>query len=246
VENAGDTSHVVTAHYQYSDYVFEQLGRTDLHRHENSSGAKGYMVSKDRPIGASGVGAVIFPYTDAQSDLTYQMRVPLDDTHTLHFWYTTFDEEAQKELGVELPPQTDHRDIPVFDVPVPKLINGVEPDWSLLDSNSGQDMVLWYSQGAICDRSREMLGAGDKNILQLRKLLEEQIKIVEAGGDPMNTFRDPEINKCLRPDFRLHMRPRTSPDGRPDRTNAARKYSPVYQKATAAKLGEKALLDPAH
>ena len=85
-----------------------------------------------------------------------------------------------------------------------------------------------------------------KNIVQLRKLLEEQIQIVEAGGDPMNTFRDPQTNKCLRPEFRLHMRPRLAPDGRPDRTNAARKYSPVYRQATLARLGPDGLKDPAH
>jgi 5,5'-dehydrodivanillate O-demethylase len=246
VENAGDSSHVVTAHFQYSSYVFEKLGRQDLIRHQNTSGAQGFPKSEARPIGKYGVGAVIFPYTDAQSDITYQMRVPVDDTHTLHIWYTTYDAAAQKELGVDLPPQKSNYDVPFFEVPVPKLVNGIEPEWALLDSNSGQDIVLWYSQGPIFDRSREMLGAGDKNIMQLRKLLEEQIKVVENGGDPINTFRDPHTNKNLRPDFRLHMRPRLSPDGRPDLTNAARKYSPVYRKATAARLGADALKDPAH
>jgi 5,5'-dehydrodivanillate O-demethylase len=246
VENAGDTSHVVTGHYKFSNYVLEKLGRHDLQRHENSSGAKGFMESKDRQIGAHGVGAVIFPYTDAQSDITYQMRIPVDDTHTMHIWYTTFDADAEKELGVNLPPQRDPRDIPVFDVPVPRIVEGVESDWSTLDSNCAQDMLYWISQGEIYDRTREMLGAGDRNIMQLRKLLEAQIQIVEAGGDPINTFRDPAANTCLRPDFRLHMRPRTAPDGRPDRTNAARKYSPVYQQATIARMGPDALQDPAH
>ncbi len=246
VENAGDTSHVVSGHFQFSEYVLEKLDRTDLHRHENTSGAKGYAASPPRPVCKHGIGAVIFPYTDAQSDITYQMRIPVDDTHTLHIWYTTFDKAAQRELKVDLPAQNDSRDIPVFDVPVPQLDIDGEPDWSLLDSNSGQDILFWCSQGEIYDRSNEMLGAGDRNIMQLRKLLEEQISVVEAGGDPMNTFRDPEANKCLRPDFRLHMRPRTAPDGRPDRTNAARKYSPVYQLATIARLGKDALQDPAH
>jgi 5,5'-dehydrodivanillate O-demethylase oxygenase subunit len=159
VENAGDTSHVVTAHFQYSGYVFEKLGRMDLVRHENSSGALGYNMGKERQIESHGVGAVIFPYTDAQSDITYQMRVPVDDYHTMHIWYTTFDEEAQRELGVELPQQKSHVDVPVFDVPVPRRVEGEEPDWSLLDSNSAQDMALWCSQGRIYDRTKEALGA---------------------------------------------------------------------------------------
>jgi 5,5'-dehydrodivanillate O-demethylase len=246
VENAGDSSHVVTTHYKYSSYVLEQLGRPDLQRHENSSGATGYSVRQDRVAGAQGVGAVIFPYIDAQGDGTYQMRIPVDDTHTLHIWYMIFDDAAQKELGIQLQAQTDQREIPVFDVPVPGLVDGKVPDWTLLDNNSGQDLVMWYSQGAILDRSKEHLGVGDKNILQLRRLLEEQIRVVEAGGDPINTFRDPEKNKCIVPEHQVRARPRTSPDGRPDRTNAARKYSPAYQKATVAHLGARALLDPAH
>ncbi|NIO06621.1 MAG: hypothetical protein GTO40_01045, partial [Deltaproteobacteria bacterium] len=29
------------------------------------------------------------------------------------------------------------------------------------------------------------------------KMMDEQIKIVEAGGDPINTHRDPEKNRCI-------------------------------------------------
>jgi 5,5'-dehydrodivanillate O-demethylase len=246
VENAGDTSHVVTGHYRFSNYVLEKLGRADLQRHDNSSGALGYAKAAPRAIGKHGVGAVIFPYTDAQSDITYQIRVPIDDTHTLHIWYTTFDKVAEEELGIELPAQRHPTDIPVFDVPVPEIIAGKEPDWAGLDSNCAQDMLYWISQGEIYDRTQESLGAGDMNIVQLRKLLEDQIGIVEAGGDPINTFRDPKTNVCLRPEFRLHMRPRLAPDGRPDRTNAARKFSPVYRQATIARLGPDSLNDPAY
>lgn len=246
VENAGDSSHVVTTHYQYGSYVLEQLGRPELKRHENSSGAQGYSIRAERKAHSQGVGAVIFPYLDAQGDGTYQIRIPVDDTHTLHIWYMIFDAEAQKELGIELKPQADMRDIPFFEVPVPTLVEGQVPDWTLLDNNSGQDLVMWYSQGPILDRSMENLGAGDRHIIHLRKMLFEQIQIVQDGGDPINTFRDPETNKCIIPEHQVRARPRVSPDGRPDRTNAARKYSPAYQKATAARLGAKALLDPAY
>jgi 5,5'-dehydrodivanillate O-demethylase len=246
VENAGDTSHVVTAHFQYSNYVLENIGRGDLIRHENSSGALGYNMGKPRKIEDHGVGAVIFPYTDAQSDITYQMRIPIDDLNTLHIWYTTFDEEAQKELGVSLPEQSAQTDIPFFDVPVPRAPDQSGPDWTVLDSNSAQDMALWCSQGRIFDRTKETLSVGDRNIVVLRKLLEQQIKLVEEGRDPINTFRDPAQNQCLVPKFKLHMRPRTAPDGRPDLTNGARKYSPVYRMATIARLGEAALQEPVH
>lgn len=246
VENAGDSSHVVSTHYQYSRYVLDRLGRKDLQRHEYSSGATGYSVREKEADGPYGVGAVLFPYTDAQRDMTYQIRVPIDDVQTLHIWYIVYPPDAQTELGIQLPPQGDQRDIPVFDVPVPQLINGVEPDWALLDSNSSQDLVMWFTQGPIVDRTTEHLGLGDRNIVRTRNFLEEQIKIVEAGGEPVNTFRDPAKNVCIVPTHLAPVPGRLAPDGRPDRTNAARKYSPVYMKATAARLGAKALMDPAY
>jgi 5,5'-dehydrodivanillate O-demethylase len=172
--------------------------------------------------------------------------VPIDDTHTLHIWYMVYPAEAQAELGIELPAQPDQRDIPVFDVPVPQLVGGVELDWTLLDSNSSQDLAMWFTQGPITDRTDEHLGLGDRNVVRTRQLLEEQIKVVEAGGDPINTFRDPAQNACLVPTHLAPVPPRVAPDGRPDRTNAARKYSPAYMKATSARLSAKALLDPAY
>jgi 5,5'-dehydrodivanillate O-demethylase len=246
VENAGDPSHVVATHWQMSEYVLSRLGRSDLCRHKMSSGATGYFNIQADPEGPYGLGHILFPYIDAQSDLTYQIRVPVDDTHTLHIWYMVHTKEAQAELGVDLPAQTDQRQIPVFDVPVPRLVNGLEPDWPLLDNNSGQDLVMWYSQGDIVDRTTENLSNGDMNIIRMRKYLDKQIKAVESGGEPINVFRDPEKNVCLVPTRTAPMPPRMTSDGRPDRTNAARKYSPAYMKATVARLNSNALLDPAY
>jgi len=246
VENAGDYSHAITTHFQLSNYVLKRLGRSDLQRHPKSSGGAGYYLRDKTEEGPYGIGAVLFPYIDAQADMTYQMRVPIDDTHTLHIWYMVFTPDAQAEIGINMPPQKHDTDIPSFDVPVPKLLNGSEPDWALLDNNSGQDLVMWYTQGPIVDRTLEKLGAGDRHIVLYRRQLEEQIKIVEEGGDPINTFRDPSQNVCIVPTHTAKMPPRKTPDGRPDRTNAARKYSPLYTEATKQQLGAKALKDPVH
>ena len=246
VENASDPSHTVTTHWQMSEHVLSKLGRSDLRRHNESTGASGYFKIQPEPEGPYGLGHVLFPYIDAQSDLTYQIRVPVNDTHTLHIWYMVHTPEMQAELGIKLPPQPDQRDIPVFDVPVPSLVNGVEPDWAVLDSNSGQDLVMWYSQGPILDRTSENLSNGDMNIIRLRRYLDDQIKIVEAGGEPINVFRNPSKNVCLVPTRTAPMPPIVAADGRPDRTNAARKYSPAFTKATVARMSATALLDPAY
>jgi 5,5'-dehydrodivanillate O-demethylase len=242
LENSGDTSHVVYAHRAFSGYVFEKLGRPDLARHAYSSGMDGFQPRRPPVRSPYGWGSHMFPYTGAIAD-QYQIRVPVDDTHTLHIWYVFYTAEREAELGIEIPPQDDPRSIPFFEVPVPDAQR--PPEWSLLDGNSGQDILMWCSQGPIFDRSREHLGYGDEQIIRARQLLEEQISIVEEGGDPLNTFRDPKENQCLVPTFSSRI-PALTPDGRVDRTNDARKYSAVVTMATVQHYGEEALQEPVH
>ena len=104
---------------------------------------------------------------------------------------------------------------------------------------------MWWSQGVLSDRSREHLGHGDEHIIRMRQLLEEQIGIVEEGGDPLNVFRDPAENQCLAlpwAPFILWL----TPDGLPDRTQNARKYSPVVTQAAMKAYGPESFKDPVH
>jgi 5,5'-dehydrodivanillate O-demethylase len=43
----------------------------------------------------------------------------------------------------------------------------------------------------------ERLAQSDKGVILYRRLLKEQLKIVEDGGDPMNVFRDPDKDLSL-------------------------------------------------
>jgi 5,5'-dehydrodivanillate O-demethylase len=85
----------------------------------------------------------------------------------------------------------------VYQVPVPGVDGQGLPIWELVDKNSGQDNYAWSTQGPITPRWTEHLGESDKGIILYRRLLREQMKIVEDGGDPMNTFRDPEKNVSI-------------------------------------------------
>ncbi len=60
-----------------------------------------------------------------------------------------------------------------------------------------QDEAAWIMQGPITDRTDEHIGVTDVGIIMFRKMMEEQIKIVETGGDPINVHRDPEKNQCI-------------------------------------------------
>ncbi len=118
----------------------------------------------------------------------FQIRVPMDDTHTYYIWYGVrepleWEEQDQKP-----------EDIPVFRVPMPGVDENGVPVWNLFDNNSGQDNMAWQSQGPVTLRWLEKLGQSDVGLIMFRRLLNEQIDIVEDGGDPMNVFRDPEKN----------------------------------------------------
>ena len=59
--------------------------------------------------------------------------------------------------------------IPFYHVPVPGYDKTGEPQWSLLDNNSGEDMMAWITQGGIADRGMEKLGLSDKGIILYRR-----------------------------------------------------------------------------
>ncbi len=111
----------------------------------------------------------------------YQMefRVPVDDLNTWALIYQAY----LPGHGVEVPEQ---EYLPTYEAPMADL-----------GYIGGQDMTIWASQEAIMDRSQERLGAVDVGVIMYRRMLEEQAKVVEDGGEPMNVFRDPERNNGL-------------------------------------------------
>jgi 5,5'-dehydrodivanillate O-demethylase len=113
-------------------------------------------------------------------------RVPIDDTST-RILVVSF---APNESGADEPVQDV---VPMEYMPDDIMANG---EYSLMTFNS-QDRMAWETQGAVVDRSLEHLGATDAGIILLRKLLEEQIAIVEAGGEPMALVRDPAKNEII-------------------------------------------------
>jgi 5,5'-dehydrodivanillate O-demethylase len=148
-----------------------------------------------------------------------QIRVPIDDTHTLYWWYNVHEREDGE-------PEQAKTEIPMYEVPLPGVGRDGLPIWDVMDNNSGQDNFAWQSQGPVTPRWTEHLGESDRGIILYRRLLREQMKIVEQGGDPMNTFRDPATNVSVAvPD-----------DGRGKgrrkgeiSTGQAVKYSPIAQ-----------------
>ena len=67
----------------------------------------------------------------------FQIRVPMDDTHTMHFWYHAYIPPADADV----PPHLLNR-VPVYEPPV-KDENGEY----LLDYIHAQDIMAWVTQG---------------------------------------------------------------------------------------------------
>ena len=123
----------------------------------------------------------------------------------------------------------------------------MKADWSLVDNNSGQDILAWVTQGRVTNRNKEKLGESDKGIILYRRMLRQQLAIVEDGGTPMNVFRDPTQNVCID----LPWEGREDPwefarSGMMRRTSQAGKYAPVLREMVAKFEGEKALEGPVH
>jgi 5,5'-dehydrodivanillate O-demethylase len=115
----------------------------------------------------------------------FQIRVPVDDTHTLHYWYACY----LPAPGRTLAPQAT---IPVYEVP-----------WQdaggrfITDFVDGGDIMAWVTQGPIADRTRELLVGSDHGITLLRRLLDEQLERAAAGLDPLGVIRNPVENGVI-------------------------------------------------
>ena len=249
MENSLDPVHVEWLHRYFSNYVLERLGQAgaDSHefwrtralvqRHEKIGfDIFEHGIVKRRVLEGDGeshanwkIGhCVVFP----NMLQTSQIRVPVDDTHTLYWWYLYFprqDDEAEQRP----------EEIAVYQVPVPGVDKEGLPVWEVVDNNSGQDNYAWSTQGAISPRWTEHLGESDKGIILYRRLLRQQMKIVEDGGDPMNTFRDPSTNVSIHiqtesddPAWRGSVRPAqgVKRTGSPINTGQSSKYSPTLQR----------------
>ena len=213
-ENAGDPTHSAILHGSYFRYILNKKSDGSESQSEEALKARRELGvgierlwAEARPYGmAKGIvyskalgaprdytsehSTVIFPFSTQtghanQVRQELQLRVPIDDTHTYHISYSCF----LALNGVEAPQQDV---IPWFRVPLYD-----EQSQPILNNILSQDAHAWIAQGSIADRTKENLGRTDVPVSFLRKQLEEQLQIVEKGGDPMNVFRDPEHTRAI-------------------------------------------------
>lgn len=147
---------------------------------------------------------------------SFQIRVPVDNEHTMHLWYNAY----LPPKGANVPAHLTDR-VHLYDVPF-KDENGN----FIVDNVDGQDMMAWISQGTIADRTRENLGASDKGLAIYRRVLRREMKKMEDGEDPMGVVRDAQKNQRI--DLPNEKKKHHNSDGFASfmlRTHA--KYSPI-------------------
>jgi 5,5'-dehydrodivanillate O-demethylase len=149
---------------------------------------------------------------------SFQMRVPVDNEHTMHLWYNAY----VPPKSATVPPHLRER-VHVYDVP----FRDERGDF-IVDNIDGQDMMAWITQGTIADRTSENLGASDKGVAMYRRVLKRELKKIEEGQDPIGIVRDSQRN--VRIELPNERKKHHNSDGFSAfmlRTHA--KYSPIAQ-----------------
>ena len=118
---------------------------------------------------------------DGTMPIDMHLRIPIDDHHTQVIWLGF----TPSSDGSITDPRTEEPEL----VYVKSLMTDDGSEFHM-ETYPSQDSMAWVTQGMIADRTAEHLGAGDRGIAMWRQLLREQIAIVEAGGDPINVFRE--------------------------------------------------------
>lgn len=127
----------------------------------------------------------VAPYEDGRGQRhNLQIRVPVDDSHTQVF-------------RVNFVPSNLEKSPPEMQVPFRFSRLKTGPRQYDMRMVSAQDSMAWETQGAIADRTEERLGVGDEGIILLRKLLKEQIEVVQQRLDPIGVIRDPQKNRII-------------------------------------------------
>ena len=202
MENSVDPVHTEWLHGKFQEFIEEQRGtsyaisrkhlKIDFAEFDHGIYKRRLLAGASEESDDWKVGhPVLFPNTLAVGSgggklwkmHTYQIRVPIDDTNSMHYWYTAYEAPA----GVALPPSLLAR-IPFYHVPFRD-----ETGAYLHDNIDAQDVMAWVSQGPIFDRTTEALGTTDRGIILYRKMLERELAKVERGADPINVFRDAAV-----------------------------------------------------
>lgn len=187
-ENAVDVTHT----YYLHSYMFRKQGKVDdsgfgheLRRYGFQPFQWGILKSwsygDDKNMEGWG-NLMVFPNM-LRLMTEMHWRVPVDDETTRIFWVGFEPSLDGKSIGENYIPQI---------IQQPPRTN--ESGEYLLDTFMSQDAMAVETQGKIVARHLETLGSSDRGIIMFRRMLEEQIGMVQTGANPMALVFRPEEN----------------------------------------------------
>jgi 5,5'-dehydrodivanillate O-demethylase len=206
MENSVDPVHVETLHGRVSEFHGKQKGIKHLalaKRHvkiafdEFEYGIIKRRLLEGQPEDSQDwtVGhPLVFPLMVAIGTMgtlwqqySFEIRVPIDDTNTKHYWYNAFLPPAGSIVPEHLLTRTNWYEQPYRDK------NGEY----LMEFVPAQDVAMWITQGPIASRDKESLGQSDVGVVQYRRMLKREVEKVARGEDPLGTVRDPAKNQMI-------------------------------------------------
>jgi len=183
----GDTAHLAPRVKKYSEkHQFIRFEYGIKKRRTTLSLATGGKSEVDEhPLLFPSVLRHVAPFDGGKSIRhNLQIRVPIDDHHTQVFRANFVPSETERSPA---------------DAVVPFRFTPLKtaPREYRMDMVSAQDSMAWETQGYLTDRTTEHLGVGDEGVIELRKLLKEQIERVQQGLEPIGIIRDPAQNQLI-------------------------------------------------
>lgn len=188
MENSVDPAHLQILHQETAMRARKPASTTrgfidDVEKSEFYEVPYGITKRRHYKRGVVDEHPLIFPNILRQGDAT-QIRVPVDDTHTLIYFVHFIPgggagaEEEEPEV-LYLPP---FKDPPERLHPFTRFRT---------DLVLAQDHMVWETQGPIADRTRERLATSDRGVVMLREIMMQEIDKVRQGLDPIGVIREP-------------------------------------------------------
>lgn len=189
MENSVDPAHLQILHQDTAMRARKPVSTTrgfidDIEKTEFYEFPFGIMKKRTYKNGVEDQHPLIFPAILRQGDAT-QIRVPMDDTHTMIFFIHFIPGGKGNGDGDEEP---EVLYMPSFKDPADSLhpFTRFRTDLVL-----AQDHMVWETPGPIADRTRERLASSDRGVVILREIMMREIRKVQQGLDPIGVIRDP-------------------------------------------------------
>lgn len=125
------------------------------------------------------------------------LLVPTGDSFNMHF-RTPVDDFNTQIFHLSFRPTPGGRNVVEPEDPPAEYVRVKDEAGEFhMDTFPSQDQMAWETQGSVADRTKENLGESDWGITLLRKLLRDQIRIVQQGGNPVGVNRDPALDQVI-------------------------------------------------